>query len=440
MKIPYIIRPAVLLAAFWLLSGCGSQEASLALGPDGYGKTTLPNGITVLVNRDETTSLTGARILIGGGVLTETADNNGIANLMIRMLLKGNDSLSAAQVTERLDFLGASVSAECFRDFSAISVVSLTENFDEVLTILSRSLTAPTFPETELIKLKQEVEGEIKAASDNQTQASSDLLWKTIYGDHGYGLPWLGTTESVAKISVDDIRRHYQKFVGGKNIIFSIATDLPTEKIAALVTARLGDIKPEAENIPVPALTLQADKEGFISFDRNQSFIFTGAVLPHLPADEVPCLILTHQVLGGNVGSRLWGLRQTEKLAYAVYSQYALSRNAAMLRAAIGTDTSKVKTALASLDREWSALCGQGITAQELADAKANMKNRLIFQIDRKGGRANDMATNEYLGYGYRFTLDLIARADQVTLEEVNRFIKQRFADAARYIAIVGKK
>jgi predicted Zn-dependent peptidase len=128
------------------LMACAQQTARLDIGPDGYGKTVMANGVRVLVNQDQTTSLTAARILIGGGVLTETAEKNGVTNLMINMLLKGNDSMTAAEITEQLDFLGANVSAVCYRDYSTISFTSLTENFEQVLEIISKSLLSPTFP------------------------------------------------------------------------------------------------------------------------------------------------------------------------------------------------------------------------------------------------------------------------------------------------------
>lgn len=439
MKTTKIILTMICLAALVLASGCGQKGEVLSLGPDGYGKITLPNGITVLVNRDETTMLTSARILIGGGVLTETAADNGITNLMINMLLKGNDSLTADQITERLDFLGASVSADCFRDYSAITATSLSENFDEVMTIICRSFLSPTFPEAELVRLKQEMDGAIKASNDNQTQASGKLFWETAYGDQGYGLPVLGTMESIGRITVNDLKTHFQKYVGGKNIIFSIATDLPTQRIADLAQQRLGAIEPDAEAIAPPALTLQTEKTGFISFDRNQSFIFMGYALPHLAPAEVPCLALLNELMGKNVGSRLWPLRQVEKLAYAVYSLYGLDKYDAVFQAAIGTDTSKVPQALTSLNREWDRLVKDGVAEDELANAKTSLKNTTIFSIDRKAARAGNMAYYEYIGYGYRYPLELMAAGDSIGVSEMNDFIKRNLTDDRRYLSIVGK-
>ncbi|PKK82954.1 MAG: hypothetical protein CVT49_10850 [candidate division Zixibacteria bacterium HGW-Zixibacteria-1] len=435
-----LISPIFILTVILFIVGCGGQNPVITVGPDGYGKATMPNGITIVVNRDETTSLTAARILIGGGVLAETAANNGITNLMTKMLLKGNAAMTASEITEQLDFLGASVSVDCFRDYSAISFTSLTENFDQVLDIISRCLISPTFPEDELEKLKMEVEGAIKAADDNQSAASSKLFWKTAYGDQGYGLPTIGTDESIANLTVDDIKAQYQKLVGGKNIIFSVATDLPAENISGIIGKRLGGIKSDAEPIAAPALTLQNEKSGFISYDRNQSFVYMGYVMNHLEPKELIAVLLLNEIMGNNVGSRLWYLRQEEKLAYTIYTQYAADKYGSLFRAAIGTDTSKVKLALASLEREWDKLIKDGITAEELTDAKINMKNNLIFYIDRKSNRANYMAFYEYAGYGYKCILDMIEMADAVTLDDVNSFVMSKLTSDRKYTSIVGKQ
>ncbi len=418
----------------------GLSAKSVTIGPDGYGTTVLPNGAKIIVNVDKSTSLSAGRILFGGGALTENADNNGISNLTINMLLKGNGRLNAAEITEQLDFLGATVSADCFRDYSAISFVCLTENLEKVLGIISDCLTSPTFPEDELVKLKGQVEGEIKATNDNQSAASNMLFWKTIYGPSGYGLPVLGTQESMSRAAVDGIRAHYKNYLGGRNMIVAVATDMDGDKLSTLLEKTLGPIKSDAAEVAPPMVGRQTDRNGFISYDRNQSYVYMGYVLDKLAPMEMTYLGLTNQVMGGPVGSRLWGLRQTEKLAYDVGTQVLPNRFVTVFRARIGTDTTKVRQALTSLNREWSRLKTDGVTEQEFSDARMNYKNSLMFGIDIKTNRANNMATFEYLGYGYRYYLDQLANINTASLAEVNDFVKAKLQDDRRYQSIVGKQ
>ena len=58
---------------------------------------------------------------------------------------------------------------------------------------------------------------------------------KTAFGDKDYGLPTSGTIESITSITIDDIKNHYQKYVGGKNTIFAVSIGTKTE--SALLTA-----------------------------------------------------------------------------------------------------------------------------------------------------------------------------------------------------------
>jgi zinc protease len=194
-----------------------------------------------------------------------------------------------------------------------------------------------------------------------------------------------------------------------------------------------------AEPVAEPAFTMQPEKEGFISVDRNQSFIYMGYIFDRLQPIEMAYLRLVHDIMGNGAGCRLWFLRFKEKLAYSVYTQYATNKYSTMYRAAIGTDTSKTGQALESLNRELTKLIEEGITEDELAIAKAKMKNNLIYWIETKSGRATHMAGFEYYGYGYRFILDLINMADGVTLEQVNNFIKDKFNDDIKYVSVVGK-
>lgn len=437
MKINNLFLSIIVLFTFFV-AGCGDGP-TVQIGDDGYGKATLDNGITLLVNHDATTSLSAGRVLIGGGILTESAGNNGISNLMIKMLLKGNDKMTADEITEQLDFLGATVNATCYRDYTAISFVSLTENFKNTLDIIARCVKHPTFPEEELEKLKVEIDGALKSSEDNQSEASSKLFWNTAYGDQGYGLYPVGSEASLDDISVADIKGHYEKFVGGNNIILSVSTDMPAENIGPLFADLFGDLKPQAMAIPQPTLELEDTKTGFVSYDRNQSFIFMGAMFAHLQPDEIPIIMMVHQIMGGGVGSRLWDLRHKEKLAYAVYTQYGLDKYGAMFRAAIGTDTSKVRTAINSLNREWNDLIENGISEEELADARINLKNRMMYSFDTKSNRANNMAYYEYVGYGQKAFLDVVEKADRITVADVNNFVKNRFTTDRKFLSVVGK-
>jgi|GEM_PF-1046952 len=430
---------AALLLSFLLCGGCDQAVDDFHLDADGYANTTLSNGITLLMNHDEATALTSARILIGGGVLTETDANNGITNLMTKMLLKGNRDKTGAEIAEQLDFLGANVTVGCYRDYSTISFTSLTENFLDLLEIIALSILSPRFSPDELAKVKNEVAGDIVSSDDNQSMASSKLFWKTAYGQEGYGLPVLGTKSTIDAISVDDLQAHYDKYVGGENVILSISTDLDVHKLRDKIANKFKEMKAAAQPIPRPTLVLQSEKSGYIPYDRNQSFVYLGVVLDHLSAKEVPYVTLLNQVMGANVGSRLWYLRQSEKLAYNVFTQYGTDKYGALFRAGIGTDTLKVQIALASLNREWDQMVTDGITAEELTDARINMKNNLIFSIDRKSSRANNMAYYHWIGYNHRFVLDLIEAADQVTLSELNEFVSTKFTKDRQFTSIVGK-
>ena len=427
------------LLALMGCSGSSSSEADVKLGEDGYGMVTLPNGINVLVNQDKTTSLTAARVLIEGGVLTETDKNNGITNLMMNLLLKGNSKMGADQISQRLDFLGANVSTLCTKDYSALSFIALTENFEDVLDIISQSLMTPTFTEEELIKARHEAEGAIKSNNDSQSASSSDLFWKTAFGSQNYGLPYYGTEESIAGITASDIKAHYHNMVAGNNILVSITTDMDVDSALSMIEKYFADLPAGQKLNLATGLNLQSEKTGFIPFDRNQSFVYTGVILNHLEPRQVAYIVLLNEIMGNNVGSRLWFLRQKEKLAYNVFTTYDLFQNCATFKAGIGTDTAKVQQALSSLDREWTKMVNEGITAEELQDAKVNMKNNLIYRIDKKSSRANYMAYYQHIGYNYRFVLDLIDMADKITLQELNDFIKTEFTPERKFLSVVGK-
>jgi zinc protease len=432
---------AILIAIMVLMIAFSCTKSSrVNIDADGYGKFNLKNGITVLINHDQSTAITAADIIIKGGLFTENAEDNGITYLMVKMLLKGNDKMTADQIMDSLDFLGAQVATDAYRDFADISITCLSENFPATLSLIANSILAPAFSQTELDKLKIEVEGTLKAENDNQVESSRKLFRKTIYGNSGYGMPLLGTPETVNNITLDQIKNHYQRLVSGPNMVISIATDINPTEIAPTLEKEFGSLSNQPVTLDVPQIISEKEREGFISFDRNQSFIHLGFPLPHLSASEVPNILLLNEIMGANVGSRLWYLRQKEKLAYNVYSQYSLNKYDALFLGAIGTDTSKVGIAVASLRREMKKLYDEGITESELADAKVSILKSLIYRIERKSERAYTMASYEIIGYGYKFVSELLRATEGVTLDSINQFAKKYLPEDKQYLAIVGKK
>src|SRR5579862_1941255 len=122
---------------------------------------TLPNGLTVLVLEDHRLPLVTVRFnILGAGALNDPSDLPGLANVTGAMLREGTATLSSKQIAEEMEKLGASVTAQApwGSESATITASGLSDNAGQWIALASDVLLHPSFPESELNKLKRSEE------------------------------------------------------------------------------------------------------------------------------------------------------------------------------------------------------------------------------------------------------------------------------------------
>jgi zinc protease len=189
---------------------------------------------------------------------------------------------------------------------------------------------------------------------------------------------------------------------------------------------------------PKPYARLKADpknpKASVIQLeapDKSNAFFVAGLPVPLQDTNpEFVPLQLANRVLGGGVKSRLFDrLRQKDGLSYGAGSQLSASAFEAsgmwaMYAIYAPQNLDKLK---AAVNEEMAKFVKDGITAEELADAKRG------WQEERKISRAQDraLAAGHVAQTAANRTLAFVekvdAQIDSVTLAEVNAAIRKFF-------------
>ncbi len=154
------------------------------------------------------------------------------------MLRRGCEGLTSEQIDFRIDALGAEMAVDTSHSNVAIHAQVIARNLDPFVELLSRLLSAPTFPEEELERLKRESVAEIIEARDNDRVVAQKAMQRTLFEGHPYGQSSGGKTHTVQAITLDDVRAFYRRYLVRKNIVIGIAGDVTAAK-APDVAARL---------------------------------------------------------------------------------------------------------------------------------------------------------------------------------------------------------
>ena len=169
-------------------------------------KFELPNGLRLLVKEDHRLPFVEFRAVLEGGVLAETPANNGISGMMTRMLLQGTARHSAEQIALKIESVGGHLDTYGGNNSFGITAEVLRSDFKTGLDLLADVLLNPAFPKAALERERQIQLAGIKAQRDELLASAFRLMRSHLFGETGYGLPGLGTEESVPRISVADLK------------------------------------------------------------------------------------------------------------------------------------------------------------------------------------------------------------------------------------------
>ena len=154
--------------------------------------------------------------------------------------------------------------------------------------------------------------------------------------------------------------------------------------------------------------------------------------------DRFACYIL-NAILGGGMSSRLFqNIREKQGLAYSVYSELSMYRDAGCMVIYAGTSARWAEKVVKSISRELHEAASSLVTSEELRRAKDHLKGSIVLGLESTSSRMANLARQET--YFKRFmTLDeILERVERVTAEEVQALAQRFFRPDQIAVAMLG--
>ncbi len=198
-------------------------------------KFELPNGLRLLVKENHRLPFVEFRAAFQGGVLAETAENNGITQLLTRMLLKGTKTRDAEKIATEIESVGGNIDSYGGNNSFGVNAEVLSSDFATGLDLLADVLLNPTFPADALEREREVQIASIYEQKDNLLKSASNAMRRTLFGNSGYGLDTLGTEETVTKLQAADLKAFHHKLVAPNNCVLAIYGDVKAAEVKAAV-------------------------------------------------------------------------------------------------------------------------------------------------------------------------------------------------------------
>ena len=401
-------------------------------------KSELANGLKLLVKEDHRLPFIEFRAVFQGGVLAETAANNGTTMLLAKMLLKGTATRSAEAIATEIESVGGHLDSYGGNNSFGVNAEVLSSDFATGLELLAEVLLHPALPADELEREKEIQAAGVRSHKDDLLKSASLAMRRALFGDGGYGLDSLGTEESVAQVSVAGLKAFHQRLAVPNNCVLAIFGDVKTADVKAAVEKAFGKwragegVKPSTFNLQPPTSNRVNETR-----DKKQAVLVIGFPGTTMDNDDRYALDLVQECCS-DLGSRLFlRIREQLGLAYYVGAQNFAGLAPGYFAFYTGTEPAKADQVEQELLQEAALLRTEGLTAEELKRAKAKIIGQKKIARADLGNLASTTALDELYGLGFqRSELD-DAKYEAVTLEQTRAAAQKYLKPDALVVAVI---
>ncbi len=367
--------------------------------PD-FERGELSNGMRIIVARRAAVPVVQLSLQLDAGYAADQFAAPGTAKLAMDMLDEGTAALDALQISDRLAQLGANLSTGSNLDFSFVNLSALSETLPQALEIYSDVILNPTFPESELGRLKQLLLSDIQREQVTPISMALRVFPRLIYGDgHAYALPMTGsgTIASVTGLTRENLVDFHEAWFKPNNATMIVVGDTSMAEIEPQLEALFADWT--AGETPAKRLSEVdlPDAPRVILIDRpgsEQSIIIGGhLVAPKADARQL-ALDAANDAFGGTFTSRInLNLREDKSWSYGVRSLIVdtMLQRPFIVYAPVQTD--QTAPSMVELDRELRELVtSRLITAEEVETSKRRSTLTLPGRWETARAVAGDIA------------------------------------------------
>ena len=404
-------------------------------------RTVLNNGMVLLTSEQRALPMVSIELLIDAGSRYEPADQAGLANLTSKLLIYGTKQRTAVQISDTLDFIGASLETGCSQDTASVSMTVLKKDLATGLDLLADILNQSTFPQAEIDRQKQAIIASIRAAEEEPGTVAAKAFAAALFPDSPYGRPVEGSEASVKALQQKGLRDFFARNYRPNRSIIAVVGDVSEQEIAKTLN---GAFQTWAKGEPsgqalVPAKVGES-KVLRINKDLTQANIVLGhnGVARGNP-DYYAIQVMNYVLGGGGFSSRAMdSIRNERGLAYSVYSYFAAEKSHGAFEFIMQTKNETALEAIRIATEEMRRMREQPVMEQELNDAKDYLIGSFPLRFDTNRKVAGFLTQVEYFKLGLDYPdryADLIRK---VTGDDVQRAAKQYLQPERLITVMVG--
>jgi predicted Zn-dependent peptidase len=380
-------------------------------------KHVLSNGLNVIVERRRGATAV-VEVSVKAGSADEGKDVAGASHFLEHMLFEGTKKRpTSREITNAVEKLGGILFAGTDTERTVYACKVLRKDVGVALDVLSDMLANPLFDEDAFERQRKVILSEIALDKDDPKEHMWTLLQERLFPGHPYGRPSYGSEESVAGLSMGDVRGFFEKFYRAGNMTVAVVGDVPDalKKVRGYFGGFAGGSSSGGtrDSIrPLKQKTLVEERENIL-----QSYSGVGFRAYPRTSRKSYCFDEIDAILGRGQSGRIFDeVRNKRGLAYDAGVEYESSFGFGMFYVYACTEREDEEATRKVIWKELEKL--NELSEEDVSEAKTFVAGRYLMRNDEPMSWADNLCFALEAG-DVRKAVDYPDAVASVTLDEV---------------------
>ncbi len=416
-------QPAVMTTAVVRPGSAPAAPTAKTIGqPVQMTRTVLGNGTTAIIGVDHTLPIAAVVVAYRGGIRAETANQQGVANLVAQLLTKGTAKQTASDIARRVESLGGSLEPFSGRDGSGLVLQLLAQDWTHGVDLVDELVTQSTFPADELEIQRQLILQQLAAQDDDIFDVGGRLLRYALFPHHPYGFNPLGTIETITRIRREDCVAFAHRWIAPSNLVVAVFGDVDSAAVQQRLERSVGKIPARATDWPARLAVEPLDTVRTVvqPMPREQALIMLGFPGSTHTAPDRYALDVTTAVLSGMAGRLFQAVRESQGLSYTLGAANIPGWDPGYVLVYAATRPDEQDRVLSVLEEQLRAVATTGFTPEEIDQAKRYLIGTHRMDIQHLVGLTRRSAMDELYGLRYDAWTRYESVINSVTIDQIN--------------------
>lgn len=366
----------------------------------GVRREILPNGLTLLVQRDRSAPVAAVVTHVKAGFFDEPDRWIGISHVLEHLFFKGTPTRGVGRIAKETRAAGGYLNASTTYDHTSYFAVLPADRLRDAVAIQADALMHALIDRDELARELRVIIQEARRKLDHPGAVTHETLHEVMYDRHRIRRWRIGHERDLAKFTREDVFGYYSsRYVPARTIV-AIVGDVDEDEALALGRGTYGAWAPaEGAVDPSPAEPPRREvRARTLRGDVTQSEVAVGwRGVAALDPQAVP-LDLAAAVLGTGRGSWLYQSLRESGIATSVSANHYSPTELGVFTIGAECDADRVESVVDRIAEATARLALQGPDGDELERARTLLLARWSRGMEAMDGRAASLAGAEALG------------------------------------------